>query len=243
MNRRREEARRPTVGAMPRHVVVIASGGMDSTTLAYWLAAQGAALTMISYDYGQRHSVELDFAHTVARALGVPHHVVDLSDLGSILRGSALTEESVGVPDGYYTDESMRATVVPNRNAIMLDIAVGAAIASGADAVAYGAHAGDHSIYPDCRPAFLDAYGRMVAAGNDGFLPDGFQVLAPLVPLSKADIVALADDLGVPLAGTWSCYRGGRLHCGTCGTCVERREAFVVAGVPDPTRYALGGVG
>jgi 7-cyano-7-deazaguanine synthase len=238
MNDGRQEPRRPEVAASPRHAVVVASGGIDSTTLAYWLAAQGAALTLISYDYGQRHSVELDFAAAVARALRAPHHVVDLSDLGSVLTGSALTEEAVGVPDGHYTAASMRATVVPNRNAIMLDVAVGAAIAAGADAVAYGAHAGDHAIYPDCRAEFLDAYARMAAVGNAGFLPDGFQVLAPLMAMSKADIVAVADELAVPLADTWSCYRGGRRHCGTCGTCVERREAFVLAGVPDPTRYA-----
>jgi 7-cyano-7-deazaguanine synthase len=132
----------------------------------------------------------------------------------------------------------MRATVVPNRNAIMLDVAVARAVAVGAGAVAFGAHAGDHPIHPDCRPAFMQAYQQMALLANEGFTPPGFAVLAPFLAASKADIVTLGDRLGVPFADTWSCYRGGETHCGTCGTCVERREAFVMAGVADPTGYA-----
>jgi 7-cyano-7-deazaguanine synthase len=132
----------------------------------------------------------------------------------------------------------MRATVVANRNAIFVDVAVGVAVAEGADAVAIGVHAGDHAIYPDCRPAFVDAAERLARVANEGFAADGFRVLAPFVEWSKADIVRRGAELGVPFADTWSCYRGRDVHCGTCGTCVERREAFALAGVPDPTRYA-----
>jgi 7-cyano-7-deazaguanine synthase len=235
---------RDLVPADIKDAVAIISGGMDSTVLAYLLRHHGVALTLLSFDYGQRHRTELDFARRTATRLGVEHHVVDLTGILPLLAGSALTDTAVAVPDGHYTDASMRATVVPNRNAIMLDIAVARAISVGADAVAFGAHAGDHPIYPDCRPAFLDAYECMTLVANDGFAAPGFRVLAPFMVLSKADIATLGAQLGVPFVDTWSCYKGGPVHCGTCGTCVERREAFTLAGVPDPTPYADGsGVG
>jgi 7-cyano-7-deazaguanine synthase len=132
----------------------------------------------------------------------------------------------------------MAATVVPNRNAIMLSVAVGLAVASGADAVATAVHAGDHPIYPDCRPAFVAAFEQMARVANEGFVAPGFRVATPYLDWDKSDIVARGAELGVPFAETWSCYKGGDVHCGTCGTCVERIEAFAVAGVPDPTTYA-----
>jgi 7-cyano-7-deazaguanine synthase len=221
----------------PRHAVVIASGGLDSTAVAYWLADKGSQLTLLSFDYGQRHGKELEHAARIAERLGARHEVVDLVGVGRLLGGSALTDEAVDVPDGHYTDASMRITVVPNRNAIMLSVAVGAAVACGADAVAFGAHAGDHPIYPDCRPEFFSLMERTALAGNEGFLPAGFQLLAPFLRLSKAEIVAWAAALGVPFALTWSCYKGRDRHCGTCGTCTERIEAFADAGVEDPTAY------
>ncbi|MGH3807305.1 MAG: 7-cyano-7-deazaguanine synthase QueC [Pseudonocardiaceae bacterium] len=230
------------VEPVPEHVVLILSGGLDSTVLGYRLRADGTRLTMLSFDYGQRHRCELGYAGRTAAKLTGAHRVVDLSALGSVLAGSSLTDTAVEVPDGHYTDQSMRVTVVPNRNAIMLDVAVAQAVAVQASAVAFGAHAGDHPIYPDCRPAFLDAYRRMVLLANEGFLAPQFTVLAPFLGLSKADIVRFGADLGVPFADTWSCYKGGERHCGTCGTCVERREAFQVAGVADPTEYAAGEV-
>ena len=122
----------------------------------------------------------------------------------------------------------------------LLDLGVALAITAGAQAVAYGAHAGDHFIYPDCRPGFVTAYQQMALAANDGFLPAGFTVAAPFITMTKAGIAALAARLSVPIGQTWSCYRGGQLHCGTCGTCTERREALALAGVPDPTEYAAG---
>lgn len=222
------------------HAVVIVSGGMDSAVLAYLLHRSGAALTLLSFDYGQRHRIELRYARRTAEALAAQHHVVDLTGILPLLSGSALTDATVEVPDGHYTDASMRATVAPHRNAIMLDIAVARAVATQADAVAFGAHAGDHPIYPDCRPAFLHAYERMALVANDGFAVSGFRVLAPFIGLSKAEIAALGAQLDVPFADTWSCYKGGSVHCGMCGTCVERREAFELAGVSDPTVYGNG---
>jgi 7-cyano-7-deazaguanine synthase len=213
---------------------------MDSTVLAYLLHHNGAALTLLSFDYGQRHRTELGYARRTAQKLAAEHHVVDLTGILPLLSGSALTDAAVDVPDGHYTDTSMRATVVPNRNAIMLDVAVARAISAGADAVAFGAHAGDHPIYPDCRPAFLQAFEHMALVAHEAFATSGFRVLAPFIALSKADIAALGAQLGVPYVDTWSCYKGGAAHCGMCGTCVERREAFELAGVPDHTVYGHG---
>lgn len=219
------------------HAVAIISGGLDSTVLAYLLHRSGAMLTLLSFDYGQRHSTELTYARRTAEALNAEHHVVDLTGLLALLTGSALTDNSVDVPDGHYSDAAMRATVVPNRNAIMLDVAVARAVSAGADAVVFGAHAGDHPIYPDCRPVFLRAFEQMAVTANEGFAHPQFRVLAPFIDVVKSDIAAFGAQLGVPFADTWSCYKGGAVHCGTCGTCVERREAFEVAGVMDPTVY------
>lgn len=224
---------------MTRHVVVVVSGGLDSAVLAHHLAAvPDSAIRLLSFDYGQRHRKELDHAARLAGALDARHDVVDLRGVGALLSGSALTDGGVDVPDGHYTDESMRATVVPNRNAIFASVAVGVAVAEGADAVALGIHAGDHPIYPDCRPEFVDAAERLARVANAGFVPDGFRIDAPFLHWSKADIVRRGAELRVAFADTWSCYKGGDRHCGTCGTCVERREAFELAGVPDPTEYA-----
>lgn len=217
--------------------VAVVSGGMDSAVLAHHLRAEGWGLHLLSFDYGQRHAKELDHARKLAASFGTPHAVVDLRSTGALLAGSALTDEAVDVPEGHYTDASMRATVVANRNAIFVQIAVGVAVAEGADAVAVGIHAGDHPIYPDCRPAFVEAAEQLALVANEGFIADGFRLLAPFLHRTKADIVTLGTELGVPFAETWSCYAGGDRHCGRCGTCVERREAFELAGVPDPTAY------
>lgn len=215
-------------------VVVICSGGLDSVTLAHRLAAERRLGRLVSFDYGQRHRKELDFARACAERLGVAHDVIDIAATARLLSGSALTDD-VAVPDGHYAEESMRVTVVPNRNAIMLSIAFGIAAAQKASAVAAAFHGGDHFIYPDCRPGFVDAFRAMEAQALDGMWTVGLE--APYVRLSKADIVRDGVALGVPYAETWSCYKGGARHCGRCGTCVERREAFHLAGAPDPTDY------
>ncbi|ROO51267.1 7-cyano-7-deazaguanine synthase [Micromonospora sp. Llam0] len=223
----------------PRKVVLVLSGGLDSTVLAHRLRAEGCDLTMLSFNYGQSHRRELEFAYRTAASLGGDHRVVQLGAIAELLAGSSLTDPAVAMPDGHYSDSLMRATVVSNRNAIMLDVAVAHAVAIGASAVAFGAHAGDHPIYPDCRPSFVAAYEQMVRVANEGFIDSDFAVLAPFINASKSQIVAEGARLGVPFGDTWSCYRGGARHCGRCGTCVERREAFFVANVADPTEYEV----
>jgi len=214
---------------------VVCSGGLDSVSLAHVLAAENSLTRLISFDYGQRHRKELDFAAACAARLGVPHHVIDLRSVGAALTGSALTD-GLDVPDGHYAEETMRITVVPNRNAIMLTIAFGIAAAQGDDVVATAVHGGDHFIYPDCRPAFTEAFDEMQRAALDGYAD--VRLSTPFVHRSKADIVTAGAKAGTPFKQTWSCYKGGEVHCGRCGTCVERREAFDLAGVEDPTTYA-----
>lgn len=214
--------------------VVLLSGGMDSTVLAHYLKKSGAELRAISFNYGQRHQRELHSARAQASILDVPYCAVELQSLAGVLPGSSQTDPSIELPTGHYTQENMKATVVPNRNMILLAIAIGHAIAHGCDAVAYAAHAGDHAIYPDCRPVFADA---MQAVAN---VCDYKQIRLdrPFIHLSKAEIAGMGRNLGVDFSQTWSCYAGSLLHCGKCGTCIERREAFYLAGVPDPTQYA-----
>lgn len=219
--------------------VAIVSGGMDSVTLAYLLAEEGYTLHLLSFNYGQRHVKELEYARICAQRLGAEFDIVDISGVGSLLKGSALTDD-IPVPHGHYAASNMTVTVVPNRNAIMLSIAYGVAASEGAVAVAAAVHAGDHFIYPDCRPAFIEAFGRMQKEALEGIEGDGINLYAPFVHEDKASIVSAGARLGVPYADTWSCYEGGKLHCGRCGTCVERREAFELAGVPDPTIYQAG---
>jgi 7-cyano-7-deazaguanine synthase len=214
--------------------LVVCSGGLDSVSLAHKIAAEQQLIGLVSFDYGQRHRKELGFAARCAARLAVPHHIIDIAAIGGHLSGSALTD-NVEVPDGHYAEETMKATVVPNRNAIMLAIAFGLAAAHKADAVAVAVHGGDHFIYPDCRPGFIDAFQRMQNEALDGYA--SVRLLAPYVDVSKASIVADGAKHGTPFAETWSCYKGGNLHCGRCGTCVERREAFHLAGVTDPTDY------
>ncbi|MFG6083503.1 7-cyano-7-deazaguanine synthase QueC [Paracoccus litorisediminis] len=216
------------------NTAVVCSGGLDSVSLAHVLADAGKLRRIISFDYGQRHRKELDFARAAADRLGVPFHLIDLSGVGAALSGSALTDD-IDVPDGHYAEETMRITVVPNRNAIMLTVAFGLAAAQGDAAVATAVHGGDHFIYPDCRPAFTEAFAAMQRTALDGYAD--VALLVPFVHRSKADIVAEGARVGTPFAQTWSCYKGGEIHCGRCGTCVERREAFDLAGVDDPTVY------
>jgi len=218
---------------MTRAVVVL-SGGLDSTVLLAQLVAQGVASCALSVDYGQRHRVELDAAQRVASHYGVPHTVANLSTLRPLLGASSQTCDATPVPEGHYTHETMKLTVVPNRNMVLLSVSIAHAIATGRNAVAYGAHSGDRTIYPDCREDFAAAMA--VAALLCDWQP--ITLLRPFVHLTKADIVALGYALGVPFELTWSCYQGGSVHCGRCGTCVERREAFTLSNLPDPTAYA-----
>lgn len=221
-----------------QRTLAVVSGGMDSTTLAY-LAHEDGPVTVLSFDYGQRHAVELGYAAQTADLLDARHIVVPMPWLAEMIAGtSALVTPDVAVPEGHYAEETMRSTVVPNRNAVMLNIAAAVAIAHGCTRIGTGVHAGDHAVYPDCRPEFIDALNASLAAGNEGFLPDSWVgVWAPFVDIPKDAIATIGETLDVPWADTWSCYNGGDVHCGACSTCFERREAFQLAGVDDPTEY------
>jgi 7-cyano-7-deazaguanine synthase len=214
-------------------VVVVYSGGMDSTVLLFHLRSAGYDVRALSVDYGQRHRKELDCARSICRMNGIPYEVADLRGITHLLKGSSLTDSEVDVPEGHYAEESMKATVVPNRNMIMLSVAIGYAISLKAQFVAYGAHVGDHTIYPDCRPEFA------AALNTAALLADWHQVelLRPFIKLTKSEIAKRGAELNVPFELTWSCYKGGERHCGLCGTCVERAEAFNLADLQDPTDY------
>ena len=213
--------------------LVLFSGGLDSTVLATQLQADGVETRLLSIDYGQRHAKELDKAEKIAHALGLPHRILRLPDLGPLLGGSSLTDDQVELPEGHYAEESMKATVVPNRNMILLALAGGHALSIGFDTIAYAAHAGDHTIYPDCRPEFADAMEKALGLADWQKL----NLHRPFVNFSKGELVRKGNELGAPLELTWSCYAGREEHCGKCGTCVERKEAFALAKVEDPTEY------
>lgn len=221
-------------------IIAIVSGGLDSISMLYYYASMGVSyrpeheLNVLSFDYGQRHKKELAFAEQAARHIDAPFDVIDLSGLTKHIGGSSLTD-SIPVPDGHYAEENMKITVVPNRNAIMLSIAYGIAVARQADAVAIAVHAGDHFIYPDCREEFTKSFEEMQNKAIDGF--GNVRLLTPFIESSKSDIVLKGQAAGTPFMETWSCYKGLDIHCGTCGTCVERKEAFLLAGVKDPTTY------
>ncbi|MDX2110680.1 MAG: 7-cyano-7-deazaguanine synthase QueC [Verrucomicrobiota bacterium] len=215
-------------------VVHLLSGGLDSTVLAAHLLAEGHGVRSLAIDYGQRHRRELDAARAIADHYHLEHRQADLTAVTDLLAGSSLTTAGMAVPDGHYADESMKLTVVPNRNMLFLSLAICWAVSTKSDAVAYAAHAGDHTIYPDCRPEF--AASMADAARLCDWHP--VALLRPFVNLTKSAIVRRGHELGVPLHLTWSCYKGGAHHCGKCGTCMERREAFALAGVEDPTCYS-----
>lgn len=224
----------PRDNSFMRKTIVIFSGGLDSTTLLYWCRNQGHHVRALSIDYGQRHVRELTAARRIAGLAGVEHRVVDLTHLRPLLAGSSQTDD-IPVPDGHYADATMAQTVVPNRNAIMLAVAAAWAISTESNTVAYAAHAGDHPVYWDCRPDFVRAQQELYRLAK----PSPISIWAPFLGLTKTMIVTRAVELHVPYEETYSCYRGDEIHCGSCGTCVERREAFQLAGVPDPTVYRV----
>ena len=216
-----------------RKIVLIHSGGMDSTTLLYDLVQDNEVRTL-GVDYGQRHSKELIYAERIAGRVGVPYEVADLRPINHLIRGnSSQANLSVPVPEGHYAADNMKQTVVPNRNMIMLAVAIGHAVAEEFDTIAYAAHAGDHTVYPDCRPEFASAMSLAAYLCNE----PGIDLVRPYIHIGKHDIVTIGDQLGVPYNETWSCYKGEEMHCGRCGTCVERKEAFRLSVVYDPTPY------
>jgi 7-cyano-7-deazaguanine synthase len=212
--------------------VLIFSGGLDSTTLLYDLVGQGHDLYALTFDYRQRHRKEIECARQTCRKLSIPHTIVEISVLGD-LAPSSLTRSDQEVPEGMYFEETMKQTVVPNRNMVLLSLAGSYAIGIGADCLYYAAHAGDHTIYPDCRPAFVSSMQTAfhLCDWND------LRLEAPYVHMSKGDIVKRGLSLGVDYSLTWSCYKGGEKSCGRCGSCTERLEAFRDAGAADPLEY------
>ncbi len=214
-------------------VVVLCSGGMDSVTALHWARAHHTVTAVLSFDYGAKHNhCEIPFAAEHAKAVGAPHQVIPLDFIGQRF-ASDLLKSGGDIPEGHYADENMKRTVVPFRNGIMLAAAAGLAESVGATGLVIAAHGGDHTIYPDCREDFLRAMGDALRLGTYA----GIQLLRPFIAMDKSGIAAAGAKLGVDYAKTWSCYKGGVIHCGKCGTCVERREAFHLAGLGDPTVY------
>ena len=213
-----------------KKTMVVFSGGMDSATLLYHLCDLRHTVTAVSVNYKQRHAVELRYGHRLCERLGVPLLQLNLRSVGELLRGSSQIDQSVSVPYGHYQAETMKQTVVPNRNMLLLAAAASMAISEKCNFLAYGAHAGDHDIYPDCRPEFIQIM-------RQAFLKCDWNPLELLVPFqdwTKGMIAKEGIRLGVPYELTWTCYEGKQRPCGLCGACHERREAFLEAGVQDP---------
>lgn len=211
--------------------IIILSGGMDSVTLLHEYCDRIAVA--ITFDYGSNHAhQEIKCAKANCKKLGIEHIIIPLSFIRKHF-SSSLLNGAAAVPEGHYADENMKSTVVPFRNGIMLSIACGLAENRGLNYVMIANHAGDHSIYPDCRADFISAMSDALFYGTYNKV----RILAPYTNISKTDICRRGADLGVDYSKTYSCYKGGDIHCGKCGTCVERKEAFRDAGVKDPTIY------
>lgn len=211
--------------------VIIVSGGMDSITMLYEFKDQIAL--GVSFNYGSNHNNrEIPFAEMHCKRLGISHITIDLGFMPQYFK-SSLLEGADAIPEGNYDEENMKSTVVPFRNGIMLSIAIGIAESNHLKHVLMANHGGDHTIYPDCRPAFVDA---MSAAAQAGTFED-VTIEAPYTNITKADIARHGKQLGIDYSETWSCYKGGEVHCGQCGTCRERQEALREAGIADTTEY------
>jgi 7-cyano-7-deazaguanine synthase len=219
-------------GESSNRVVAIYSGGMDSFTLLHRLLREGREVYALSFNYGQRHRKELHYARKVCAELGIAHKELDISAINQLLLGSSLTD-NIDVPEGHYEAENMKSTVVPNRNMIMLSLAIGFAVSLKAEAVYYGAHGGDHAIYPDCRPAFVQKMSEVSLVANY----EPVEVVAPYLYANKIEILREGLAMGLDYSKTWTCYNGRELACGKCGSCIERLEAFAENGVVDPVPY------
>lgn len=213
--------------------IVLLSGGMDSVTALYHAQAAGNVAKALSFHYGSKHNdCELPLAKWHCDHLSIPHQVVSLSWFNDIFQ-SDLLQSGGGIPDGHYEEPSMKKTVVPFRNGIMLAIAAGVAENDSLSQLVIAAHSGDHAIYPDCRESFMLGMSTAIHEGTYAKV----KLSRPFIDMTKAEIAKRGHELGIDFSKTWSCYKGGSTHCGTCGTCVERREAFILANLPDPTTY------
>jgi len=217
--------------AMKKTGLIVVSGGMDSITLLY--DRKDEIALGVSFDYGSNHNdKEIPLAKMHCQRLGIEHITIPLQFIKDYYK-SSLLEGAEAVPEGHYADENMKSTVVPFRNGIMLAIACGMAECRGLTKVFIANHSGDHSIYPDCRPAFIDAMSQAMKEGTY----EGITIDAPYTNISKTDIAKKGKALGIDYKETYSCYKGGEKHCGKCGTCIERREALREAGIGDDTEY------
>lgn len=214
-------------------VVVIYSGGMDSFTVLNRAIKDGHQVYALSFNYGQRHVKELEVAAQVTERLGIPHKVVDITAINQLLAGSSLTSDEIDIPEGDYEEESMKSTVVPNRNMILLSLAIGYAVSLEAQAVYYGAHSGDHAIYPDCRPEFVKRMQDVCAIANY----EAIAIEVPYLHCDKGEILRDGIAMKLDYSQTWTCYNGREKACGKCGACVERREAFAANNLTDPLQY------
>ncbi len=214
-----------------KNSAIIVSGGMDSITLLY--DNKDEIALGISFDYGSNHNArEIPFAKMHCERLGIKHITINLDFMHQYFK-SSLLDGAEAIPEGHYADDNMKSTVVPFRNGIMLAIAIGIAESSNLDQVFIANHGGDHTIYPDCRPEFINAIDAAATAGTY----NNVKVIAPYTKITKSDIARIGKRLGIDYAETWSCYKGGEVHCGKCGTCVERKEALAEAGIEDKTIY------
>lgn len=211
--------------------IAVVSGGMDSITLLHEYKDRIALA--VTFDYGSNHNArEIEFAIKNCNVLGIEHIVIPLKFMADYFKSSLLSGANA-IPEGHYADENMKSTVVPFRNGIMLSVACGLAESRGLKHVMMANHGGDHAIYPDCRHGFVEAMSKAMEEGTY----DHVAILAPYTSITKTDIAKRGYALGLDYSLTYSCYKGGEKHCGRCGTCVERREAFAQAGIPDPTEY------
>ena len=214
-----------------KNSVIIVSGGMDSITLLY--DHKDEIALGISFDYGSNHNArEIPFAKMHCERLGIKHITINLDFMHQYFK-SSLLDGAEAIPEGHYADDNMKSTVVPFRNGIMLSIAIGIAESNNLDQVFIANHDGDHTIYPDCRPEFINAIDAAATAGTY----NNVKVVAPYTKITKSDIARIGKKLGIDYTETWSCYKGGEVHCGKCGTCVERKEALAEAGIEDKTIY------
>lgn len=217
---------------MKEKVVVIYSGGMDSFTLINKVIRQNFDVYALTFDYGQRHHKEIECAKSVCNLLKIHHTIVNITSIKQLMRGSSLTDD-IDIPEGSYDISNMHSTVVPNRNMVLLSMAVSHALSIGATKVFYGAHSGDHSIYPDCRPEFVEKMNALTQICD--YHP--IQICSPYIYNTKSDILLDGFNMGLTYDKTWTCYKGGKKACGKCGSCIERLDAFNSLHQKDPIDY------
>lgn len=217
---------------MAEKAVVIYSGGMDSFTILNRAYKEGYDLYALTFDYGQKHRKEIAYASRVCQQLGINHRIIDITAINQLLQSSSLTSDKA-IPEGHYEAANMKSTVVPNRNMILLSLAIGYAVDIGANKVFYGAHSGDHAIYPDCRPDFVLAMNKVAKLANY----EPVDIVTPYLNSDKAEILADGLSMGLDYSHSWTCYNGRAKACGKCGSCVERLEAFAANNTTDPLPY------